>query len=144
MAKKSNICASIEGNKISFNTRQFYSKPPYIDPILGVRVYPFKLGINGYAEISSPLDNEAEAAFASSMLKQGDCVQGGSVDGWATKPIKSPEKGVATGAHSAVFGDLKGHAYAHVESPHRDHLQSPDIMARHPEIPQIINPIYKK
>lgn len=135
MAKKSNICASIEGKKISFNTRQFYSKTPIFHELLGIKVYPFKLGINGYAKIESPLEDKTKAIFTSSMLEDGDCIQGGSVDGWTTKPIKQPEKGTATGTHSASFGDIKGHA--HVESPHRDHLESPDIMARHPEYPKL-------
>lgn len=142
MAKKSNICASVEGKKVSFHTRQFYSKTPVIHEILNIKVYPFKLGINGYAEIDMPLEVDSHAVYETSLLETGDCVQGGSIDGWATKPIKPPEKGAATGTHSATFGVLKGHAYAHVESPHKDHLESSDIQARHPEIVQIINPIY--
>lgn len=143
MTKKSNICSSIEGEKLSFNTRQFYSKPPVYDDLLKKRVYPFKLGINGYVEIDTPLDFPKETAvYTTSLTEKGDSVQGGSVDGWSTKPIKSPDVRGATGTHSASFGSLKGHSYAHVESPHRDHLQSAEIQRRHPEIVCVINPKY--
>lgn len=142
MVKKSNICSSIEGEKISFNTRQFYPRPPVFNEHLKKRVYPFKLGINGYAKIDTPLSNPKANAFASSSLTgTGDEVQGGSVDGWSTKPIRPPTKGAATGTHSAVYGSLKGHSYAHVESPHRDHLQSKNIQERHPEIIVVLNPL---
>ena len=144
MVTKSSICSSIEGNKLSFNTRQFYPRPPVFNDILGEKVYPFKLGINGYVEIETPLVNPGKTAlYTTSLTEQGDAVQGGSVDGWSTKPIKPPTKGSATGTHSASFGSLKGHSYAHVESPHRDHLQSADIQARHPQVVKIINPLFK-
>jgi len=143
MAKKSNICASIEGKRISFNTRQFYPQTPYLHELLGVKVFPFKLGINGYAQIDSALEDTSKAVFETSLVKVGDCVQGGSVDGWATKPIGKVEVINLTATHKAQASNLRGHAYAHVESPQRDHLQSEDIMARHPELPQIVNKIYK-
>jgi hypothetical protein len=143
MTKKSNICSSVEGNSLSFNTRQFYSKPPVFNEILKKRVYPFKLGINGYAEIITPLkEPEETAVYVTSLTKVGDSIQGGSVDGWSTKLIKKPAVKNATGTHSANFGTLKGHSYAHVESPHRDHAQSADIQARHPKIIEVINPTY--
>ncbi len=145
MVKMSSICSSVEGEKLSFNTRQFYSRPPVINGILNKRVYPFKLGINGYVEIETPLGNPKETAvYQTSLTAQGDAVQGGSVDGWSIKPIQSPGVKKATGTHSASFGILKGHAYAHVESPHRDHLQSADIQNRHPQVVEVINPIYTK
>lgn len=143
MTKKSNICSSVEGDNLSFNTRQFYPRPPVFNEKLKKKVYPFKLGINGYVEIKTSLKNpEKTAVYTTSLTKNGDSVQGGTIDGWSTELIKSPTVDSATGTHSAVFGSLKGHSYAHVESPHRDHLQSPDIQARHPKIIQIINPIY--
>ncbi len=143
MAKRSNICSSVEGNNLSFNTRQFYSRPPIVEEILKIKVYRFKLGINGYVEIKTPLeDPEKTAVYTTSLIEKGDSIQGGSIDGWSTKPIKPPAKGAATGTHSASLGSLKGHSYAHVESPHRDHLQSTDIQARHPEIIEVTNPIY--
>lgn len=143
MVKKSSICSSVEGNKLSFNTRQFFSRKPVFNEILGRTVYPFKLGINGYVEIETPLENPGQTAvYATSLTNKGDAVQGGSVDGWATKPIQAPSVKKATGTHSASFGSVKGHAYAHVESPHRDHLQSADIQARHPQIIEVINPRY--
>lgn len=143
MVKKSSICSSVEGAKLSFNTRQFYQKTPVIHEKLGVRVYPFKLGINGYVEINESLEDPARTAlFSTSLTDVGDAVQGGSIDGWTTKPIRNLSKSAATGTHSAVFGSLRGHSYAHVESPHRDHLQSKDIQARHPEVIVVINPIY--
>jgi hypothetical protein len=143
MAKKSNICSAVEGDKLIFNTRQFYSRPPIIHDKLKKRVYPFKLGINGYVEIATPLENPSQTAvYQTSLIEKGDSIQGGVIDGWSTKPIKLPTVGAATGTHSASFGSLKGHSYAHVESAHRDHLQSSDIQARHPQLIEIINPIY--
>jgi hypothetical protein len=143
MAKKSSICSSIEGSKLSFNTRQFFSRNPIFNEILGGKVYPFKLGINGYVEIETPLENpEQTALYLTSLTEKGDVVQGGSVDGWATKPIQAPIVKKATGTHSASFGSVKGHAYAHVESPHRDHLQSADIQTRHPKVIEVVNPVY--
>ncbi|MGZ8191512.1 MAG: hypothetical protein ACXW1W_18025 [Methylococcaceae bacterium] len=144
MTKKSSICSSVEGSKLNFNTRQFYPKPPIFHEILGKKVYPFKLGINGYVEIEAPLENPDQiAVYTTSLTAVGDAVQGGSVDGWSTKPIKPPIVSKATHTHSASLGSLKGHSYAHVESPHRDHLQSKDIQARHPEVIEVINPLYK-
>lgn len=144
MVKKTSICSSVEGEKLSFNTRQFFPRPPIINETLGKKVYPFKLGINGYVEIESPLaDPKKTAVYTSSLVQGGDAVQGGSIDGWSTKPIKPPSvDSGATGTHSASFGSLKGHSYAHVQSMHRDHHESADIQARHPEIIQVINPIY--
>ena len=143
MAKRSNICSSVEGSRLSFNTRQFFSKPPIFNEALEKIVYPFKLGINGYVEIETPLENPNETAiYTTSLTEIGDSIQGGSVDGWSTKPIKPPTVSKATGTHSARFGSLKGHSYAHIESPHRDHL-STGIQTRHPEIIEVINPLYE-
>ena len=144
MTKKSNVCSSVEGSSLSFNTRQFYSKPPVFNEVLKKKVYPFKLGINGYVEIIKALKDPAAATYITSLTKVGDSIQGGSVNGWSTKVIKNPSVKKATGTHSASFGSLRGHSYAHVESPHRDHAQSIDIQARHPEIIEIINPVYIK
>jgi hypothetical protein len=145
MATKSSICSAVEGEKLSFNTRQFYPRPPVFHERLGKRVYPFKLGIHGYVEIEDPFENpELTALFTTSLTEQGDAVQGGSIDGWTTKPIKTPSVKKATGTHSANFGSLKGHSYAHVESSHRDHLQSTDIQIRHPDVIEIINPIFSQ
>ncbi|WP_031435881.1 hypothetical protein [Methylobacter tundripaludum] len=143
MAKKSSICSSVEGEKLSFNTRQFYPRPPVFNEILKKRVYPFKLGINGYVEIETALENPKQTAiYSTSLTEQGDSVQGGSVDGWATRPIKTPTVKKATGTHSASFGSVSGHAYAHIESSHRDHMQSTDIQTRHPQVIEVINPVY--
>lgn len=145
MVKKSSICSSVEGKQLSFNTRQFFSKTPIFNEILGCAVFPFKLGINGYVQIDSSLENpKSTAIYLSSLIEEGDAIQGGSIDGWSTKPIKSPAlSSGATHTHSANFGKLKGHSYAHVESSHRDHLQSADIQARHPEVIAVVNPLYK-
>jgi len=143
MAKKSSICSSVEGSKLIFSTRQFYSKSPVFNEELKKRVYPFKLGIHGYVEIKTSLENPGQTAvYKTSMTERGDAVQGGSVDGWATRPIKGTNVENATGTHSAESGSVKGHAYAHVQSSHRDHLQSADIQARHPQVIEIINPVY--
>lgn len=143
MAKKSSICSAVEGEKLSFNTRQFYPRPPVFHEVLGKKVYPFKLGINGYVEIETSFENQKQTAvYTTSLTEQGDAVQGGSIDGWATRPIQRPSVKKATATHSASFGSLKGHAYAHVESSHRDHLQSTDIQARHPQVIEIINSVY--
>jgi hypothetical protein len=142
MQKKSNICSSVEGKKLCFNTRQFFSKPPVINEILGQKVYPFKLGINGYVKIDTPLeDPEQTVLYKTSLIDVGDAVQGGSVDGWSTKPIKT-DVSKGSGRHSASFGILNGHSYAHVESSPREHLQSKDIQTRNPEIIEILNPIF--
>lgn len=140
---KSNICSAVEGDKLKFNTRQFFSKPPIFHDILNKTIYPFKLGINGYVEIDEPLsDPKNTAIFTTSLTNKGDAIQGGSVDGWSTKPIKKPSVGAATGTHSASFSYLKGHSYAHVQSGHRDHQQSADVQSRHPDVIEIINPVY--
>jgi hypothetical protein len=144
MVKKSSICSSVEGMKLSFKTRQFYPKRPIINEELGRRVYPFKLGINGYVEIITPIENpEKNTIYKTSLSETGDAIQGGSVDGWSTKLIKPPTVKIATGTHSATFGSVTGHSYAHVESPPREHLQSKDIQSRHPEIIQVVNPVYE-
>lgn len=143
MTKNSCICSSVEGKKLIFNTRQFYSKPPVFNDDLKRKVYPFKLGINGYVEIETPLDNLGEKAFYKTSLTEiGDAVQGGSIDGWSIKPIGPTKLINATGTHSAKGGCAKGHSYAHVQSSPREHLQSATIQSRHPEVIQIINPIY--
>lgn len=141
MATKSNVCASIEGAKIAFSTRQFFSGPPVMNATLGGRVYPFKLGMHGYATITKSLDNpEEERVYESSMVNVDDDIQGGSLDGWCTKVIKPPKKETGvTGTHSASQGVVSGHVYVHIQSGHRDHMQSEDIQRRHPEIPLIIN-----
>ena len=144
MTKKFNICASVEGSKLNFNTRQFFAKPPIINKILKRRVYPFKLGINGYVEIVTPLENAQQTIVnTKSLTGTGDAIQGGSIDGWTTKPIKPPVVKIATGTHSANFGSVRGHSYAHVESSPREHLQSEEIQTRHPAIIEIFNPTYK-
>jgi hypothetical protein len=144
MVKKSCICSSVEGNKLKFKTRQFYLKPPLFNEELRRKVYPFKLGINGYVEIVNPLENPVDnILYETSLTEIGDAVQGGSVDGWTIKLIKPPIVKKGSGTHSATFGSVNGHSYAHVESAPREHLQSTDIQSRHPEINQVINPIYK-
>jgi len=141
MATKSNVCASIEGKKVAFSTRQFFSVPPEMNEELGERIYPFKLGIHGYAQIQTSLDNPVtERVYQSSMIDKNDDIQGGSLDGWCTKAIKPPKKETGvTGTHSASQGIVSGHVYVHIQSGHRDHMQSEDIQRRHPEIPLIIN-----
>ena len=143
MVKKSSICSSVEGLNLKFNTRQFFPQPPIFNKTLQQRVYPFKLGINGYVEIETPLENPVESVvYITSLVGKGDAVQGGAIDGWSAKVIKPPSVGNATGTHSARFGSLKGHSYAHVQSSHRDHMQSVDIQARHPAVIPVINPVY--
>ena len=143
MTKKSCICSSVEGKKLCFKTRQFFAKPPVVNEILKIRVYPFKLGINGYVEIEIPLeDPEAVIAFNTSMTEIGDAVQGGSIDGWSTKIVKPQNVGKGSASHSATFGVANGHSYAHVESSPREHLQSDEIQKRNPAIIEVINPIY--
>lgn len=143
MTKKSSICSSVEGSKLFFNTRQFFQNRPIFNETLKIMVYPFKLGINGYVEIEEALDDpKNKAVYSTSLTAVGDSVQGGSVDGWSTKVIKPPKLENATATHSAKFGSLKGHSYAHVQSSHRDHLQSPQIEARHPKVISVINPAY--
>jgi hypothetical protein len=142
MVKKSSICSAVEGAKLTFNTRQFYSKPPIYQAQLKQNVYPFKLGINGYVEIETSLEDPATKVYETSLTDTGDVVQGGSIDGWTTRPIKPVTVSKATGTHSAQFGSVRGHAYAHVESSHRDHLQSTDIESRHPQIVEVLNPRY--
>ncbi|MCH9742149.1 MAG: hypothetical protein K0U21_02965 [Proteobacteria bacterium] len=141
MATKSNVCASIEGKKVAFSTRQFFPGPPEINEVLGQRIYTFKLGIHGHAQIQTSLENpEIERVYESSMIDVNDDIQGGSLDGWCTKAIKSPKKKTGvTGTHSASQGIVSGHVYVHIQSGHREHMQSEDIQNRHPEIPLIIN-----
>lgn len=143
MAKKSNICSSVEGEKLSFNTRKFNSYPPTFNEILKINVWPFKLGINGYVEIDTPLEDPPNTVTnLNSLTATGDSVQGGTIDGWSTKPIKNTHVGNLTGTHKATLGTLKGHSYAHVQSGQRDHQQSADVQSRHPDVIEIINPVY--
>lgn len=145
MTKNSCICSSVEGKKLIFNTRQFYPKRPIFNDDFKQKVYPFKLGINGYVEIETPLDSPGEKAFYKTSLTEiGDAVQGGAIDGWSIKPIGPTKLINATGRHSATAGTALGHSYAHVQSPPKEHLQSEEIQSRHPEVIQIINPIYKE
>lgn len=85
MATATEVCSSIEGGRITFKTRQFYSKTPRRDNDLGKLVFPFKLGINSVGEIMLPL--EVQPVDVASLTNVGDKINGTSIDGFSTNPI---------------------------------------------------------
>lgn len=120
------ICSSIEGEKIAFKTRQYFPVPPSI--VNGEKRWNFSLGINSSAWIvQAYAQPEEESTYSTSLLAVGDTVQGGGIDGWTRKLLGKPKKDKGSGAHSAYFLTVHGGCYAHIETPERAHLNSPEI-----------------
>jgi hypothetical protein len=135
MSQSSAMNASIEGEKLSLQTRKFFHYPPKKDSITKTRYWGFSLSINGQAEIyESYLKPKEVCKYTTSMFCVGDKIAGASVSGWALKPLGHPHISKGSGAHSASFLSIAGGCLAMVEISPREHLQSKDFQDRNPPI----------
>ncbi|WP_155291415.1 hypothetical protein [Burkholderia multivorans] len=131
------ICSSIEAEQIALKTRQFFPGPPSINKSTGEKRWHFSLGINSSAWITKAYSTMDEVVYSTSMLALGDKVQGGGIDGWTRKPLGRDRVKKGSGTHSATFLTVSGGCYAHIESPERAHLNSPEISKKVAPIEQI-------
>ena len=127
MTKHTQVGSSIEGNSLGLQTRKFLPRPPEKDSILGVVVYPFKLGIFGLAQIAAELVPRKAIWSANSALNLGDELHGESISGKSEKPLSKPAVSAATGTHRASFITTKGRSFAIIEVGVRALLQKKAI-----------------
>jgi hypothetical protein len=114
MARKGNVGDSIEGRKVSVQTRQFHPFPPKKNAETGERRYGFKLGIRSTAEIAEENDAADIPVSSKSMKSLGDSVFGESISGWARKPLGDPNVSKGSASHSAGFLLISGGCFAQV------------------------------
>lgn len=139
MSQSSAMNASIEGEKLSLQTRKFVPYPPKKDSITKTRYWGFSLSINGQAEVfESYLKPQEVCKYTTSMFCVGDKIAGTSVSGWALKPLGHPHISKGSGAHSASFLSISGGCLAMVEISPREHLQSKDFQDRNPPITPVL------
>lgn len=137
MAESSAIGASVEGEKISLQTRKFEPYPPKTDAKLKTLTFRFKLGINGRAEVSEAyLSPTTSCYWATSMTNVGDSINGTVISGWSSKPLGKPNISKGSGTHSASFVDIKGGCGAEVEQSPREQMESVEFQRRNPPVIQ--------
>jgi hypothetical protein len=123
------ISDSIEGELLGLQTRKFLPRPPRKDEIVGKIVYPFKLTILARATVTGELVPKRPIWSPHSHLNVGDELQGESIEGHASKPLRTPSVAPATGRHKASFLIAKGPAFAKLEIPVRARLQQKPAIA---------------
>lgn len=130
--------ASVEGEKINLATRQFYTPPPVKCARTNKKQYRFHLGMRGEATIhQSYEDPETVVVYLTSFIAEGDRIQGSTLSGWAWKALGPPNIEKCSGTHSGSVLRISGGCLAQVDAPAREHLNSADIMLRHPPIIQV-------
>lgn len=137
MAESSAIGASVEGEKISLQTRKFEPYPPKVDSKLKTLKFRFKLGMNGRAEVTEAyLSPHTSCHWSTSMTNVGDRINGTVISGWSSKPLGKPNISKGSGTHSASYVDIKGGCAAEVEQSPREQMESVDFQRRNPQVIQ--------
>ena len=137
MAESSAIGASVEGEKISLQTRKFEPYPPKIDSKLKTLKFRFKLGMNGRAEVTEAYLNPLTTChWSTSMTNVGDRINGTVISGWSSKPLGKPNISKGSGTHSANYVDIKGGCAAEVEQSPREQMENIDFQKRNPQVIQ--------
>lgn len=125
MARGAVMGASIEGEKIDVQTRQWDAGRPMLDPKTNKRRYGFRLGIRSSAVISEAYGDPANSVSSeSSMVQEGDEIMGATIRGWSKKPLGKPNVEKGSGSHSASFLTVKGGCFARVDTPAREILEN--------------------
>ncbi|WP_156432107.1 hypothetical protein [Burkholderia latens] len=120
--------ASIEGEKIDVQTRQWDAGRPMLDPKTNKKRYAFRLGIRSSAVISEAYADPANSvSVATSMISEGDEIMGTTIRGWSKKPLGKPNVEKGSGSHSASFLTVKGGCFARVEIPAREILENASL-----------------
>jgi hypothetical protein len=116
------ICTSIEGERLFLQCRQFNPFLPRNDPKIGCIIYLFKMGISCKAYIEEELNPKNYKSRAESLLDKDTCIAGESIEGFSIKPLGSVEI-IHTGAHRGRVINTKKYSYAHIEVGLRSLLQ---------------------
>jgi hypothetical protein len=116
------VCNSIEGERLYFQTRQFNVMVPRLDETIGGLVYPFKLGISSKAVIEEELNPKNPKFRPESVLDKDTCLKGETIEGFTLKAIKDT-KMIHKGAHKGTAINPNCFAYAHIEIGFRALLQ---------------------
>lgn len=142
MAYSSSQGASVEGEKLYLETRQFHSPPPIRCPITKKKQYRFHLGMRGEATILQAYENPmGKVVFLTSLMAEGDRIQGSTLSGWTWKIFGPPNVEKCSHTHSGSTLKVSGGGLAQVDAPAREHLNSADIQARHPPVIQVRRPV---
>lgn len=116
------VCTSIEGERLFLQCRQFNPFLPRNDPQIGCIIYPFKMGISSRAFIEEELNPKNYKFRAESLLEKDTCILGQSIEGFSIKPLGSVAI-IHTGAHRGRAINTKRFSYAHIEVGLRALLQ---------------------
>ena len=122
--RSSTVCTSLEAKKIELQCRKFYAQRPRKDLKLKKIVYPFKLGIHGFARINEAYSSKDELYCSESLWGAEDEIHGTTLDGFAVKALGKERVEKATGTHKATFVDCRGGVYVHVEIGLREQYQN--------------------
>lgn len=139
MAYSSSQGSSVEGEKLYIETRKFHSVLPDRCPITNKKRFRFRLGMRGEASITEAYEDPPnQVHFITSLVAEGDRIQGSSLSGWTYKAFGPPNVEKCSHTHSGSTLKVSGGALALVEAPSREHLNSADIEARHPPITPVL------
>jgi hypothetical protein len=116
------VCTSIEGERLFLQCRQINQLMPRIDAQMGCLIYPFKMGISSKAFIEKELIPKDYKFRAGSLLEKDTCISGESIEGFSIKPLGSVDI-IHTGAHRGRVINTKRFSYAHIEVGLRALLQ---------------------
>jgi hypothetical protein len=109
------ICKSIEGEKLTLQCRKFNAFKPRKDSIMKQQVFPFKMGISSIAIINEELNPKNPKYKNESMLDKDLTLMGESIDGFSMKPLGTPNVEHGSGAHKASILNTRCFTYAHIE-----------------------------
>lgn len=114
--------ASLEAAKMSFQCRKFTPRPPRKCKELNAIVYAFKLSIHGTARIDKELSPKKCRLNKASSLDVGDTLEAQVISGITTKMWSGPDVAPATGSHKGSFITTRDYGYAIIEIPVRELL----------------------
>lgn len=120
------MCESIEGEKIVLQTRKLTMHLPRHNKEKNRNEYPFKLGINSLAEIVEAYPEGRHSDKSNSARSRGDSLRATVIDGYALRILGRPTVAKGSGTHKGQFLTVKGGSYAHVEIGTRELLAHED------------------
>lgn len=120
---QTDICTSIEGEKVGLQCRKFNALIPRKDSTMNQQVFPFKMGISSIAFIKEELNPKKSKYRKKSMLDVDATLLGESIDGFSIRPLGAPNIERGSGTHKASILNTKSFTYAHIEIGLRRLLQ---------------------
>ena len=94
---------------------KFKSLTPYMNSVLGKRVFRFQLERNAQATIEKELFPKRAVQSSSSHMEQGDALRADLIVGFSENRLPRMEVSNRTGSHKGHFCSTSGRSYAEID-----------------------------